>query len=480
MGILDKVKSAVEFATGGTKTQSYGYSADLIKSGRGIGKTSKGLKGKLGKMAGFLTGGPREQTYGYFAEHFQRDSYDRNVKREKTPYTPVGTRTSIPDGAPAQEQYGASTEQLNNIFDFMKRTQENHIRQLEVQNSFNEGKISSDNERHEELVKAIKGFVKVGGTTVTKVDETPEGGNIFDSIKDMIKSMIESAIKSVEKVIEGIKTTLIALKEMYDILKPFLGTIGRFFTSNLFMQVLGPALAVASVAAFLKLVADEKAAIEANPYDPKYKDNAYARVLRKEVGSVAQGGEMNRRMTIKQIPRTEVEDVAKSDIPDEDVKSNYGLDKSRLSKWLQDNPKEKYYQAAVAPIAGVPTTGVMAGGNPLPVAPTPLSEGVAPSTAGAARSSAESAAVDPRRLDLATPVPAAPVSEPVARVTDENRVMETERITVKGDTQSPVVVKNNTTQSIDDAPLPATATTRDTEPLASSVYQKQRWKARAY
>ena len=421
-----------------------------------------------------ITGGPRQQNYGYFAEFY--DDERRKTRKERV----TQIRPVLPTPTPVPQQFGSSTEQLNRIFNFMKNNQEKQIRQLEVQRSFNEERSAEDQRRHKELLEAIKQFVST--STTTRVASESKGTGLFDDIlgglKSMIEGIVKNAIAAVEKIIEGIKTTLEVLKSAYELLKPYIGAIGRFFTSPLFMSILGPALLIGSLAAFLKSAADEKAAIEANPYDAKYKDNAYARVLRKEVDSVAQGAEMNRRMAVKQIPRREVEEVAKSTLPDEDVKYLYGQDKAGLNKWLRDNPNEKIYQASVAPIAEKPTTGVMAGGNPLPVAPTPLPEGVTPSTASGGRSSAQAAATDPRRLDNATPVPAVPVSAPVSDLSNENKNLDDNR--TMSSSVTPVVSTQNNTQTTKPSQIPSTATQRDDEPMVTHVLDGQRKKAKAY
>lgn len=447
-----------------TNNENTGVVSSVLKSvGRAIVNTPK-------RIAGAITGGPRRQTYGYFADLFPETR--KYTKKERV--TQIRRTPTTPTLAP---NFGSSSESLNDIFKFMKSSQEKQILQLEVQKSFNEERSTEDQRRHKELLDAIKEFVSTPTVTRVETEKSSDGG-ILDGLKSMIEGIVKNAIAAVEKVIEGIKTTLETLKTAYDLLKPYISTIGRFFTSPLFMSILGPALLIGSLAAFLKSAADEKSAIEANPYDAKYKDNSYARVLRNEVSSVAQGAEVNRRMTVKQIPRREVEEVATSTVPDENVKAMYGQDKAGLTKWLRDNPNEKMYQASVAPIAGKPTTGVMAGGNPLPVKPTALPEGVTASTASGGRSSAEAAATDPRRLDTATPAPSTPMSATVSAVSEENKDLEDNRNVPSGTT--PIITTQNSTQTKKSSQIPSTATQRDDEPMASHVFDKHRLNTRAY
>lgn len=78
--------------------------------------------------------------------------------------------------------------------------------------------------------------------------------------------------------------------------------LSRAFPSifRLATGALGAAGVVAGAAAGLAYAGSkEKEAIEANPNAPQYKDNAYAKTLRGEASSVAQGGEQNRQSALK-------------------------------------------------------------------------------------------------------------------------------------------------------------------------------------
>jgi hypothetical protein len=452
MPILSKTIQAIK----GTGQGVAAISSGLLSVGKGLANTTK-------KIAGAITGGPRQQTYGYFADLF--DDPRKPMKRKER----VTQIREIRKPNLMTPNYGDSTEALNEIFDFMKMNQDKQLRQLQVQKSFDEEKLSEENRRHKELLEAINKFIDVKVTTVTKVEPEQPKTTLMDDILSGIKSMVEGIIKNavalIEKTIEGIKTTLNVLKEAYDILKPYISAIGRFFTSPLFMSVLGPALLIGSLAAFLKTAADEKAAIEANPYDEKYKDNAYAMTLRGEATSVAQATQQNIAKTIKTFRRKEVEDFVNSDQTDAELLNQFGQDRAGLKSWLSENPKPSaVYQA---PVRGMGTTGGSS------VAPMPDQ-----TDAETARLSRQNAA--PPATATVTTTPTVPVSAPVAQMTSENKDLEDNRVVATESSKSPIIMKTGSSEVKNDTPIPSTATQRDEEPMASRVFDTQRKKARAY
>ncbi len=450
MSILSKTIKAIKATGSGVATVSSG----LMGVGKRIANTSK-------RLAYGITGGPREQTYGYFAELFENDK-KYSEKKAPAKVTPI---KEVRKQSLTMPQYGDSTEALNNIFDFMKRSQEKQIRQLEVQRSFDEERMSEEDRRHRELLEAIKKFVDVKVTaTASRVEEAPKTtlmDDILSGIKSMVEGIVKNAILAIEKTIEGIKTTLTTLKEAYDVLKPLGGQLLQNILRFAMSPIFGAMLATGTVALFLKHVADEKAAIEANPYDAKYKDNAYAKVRRGEVETVAQGAEANIRQTRKSFSRPEIEDAVKSDLPDSVLVDAYGMDKQNLKKWLAENPKAMKYQAPVAPIVGLPKTAVRAGGNPMPQRPEAQIPPEVPAT------------------PTATPTPPVPVSAPVSQVTNTNKELE-DNVFIATAKSNPIVMKNGSSDVKSEPPIPATATQRDEEPMASTVFKNQRQNARAY
>ena len=152
-----------------------------------------------------------------------------------------------------------------------------------------------------------------------------------------------------------------------------------------------------------------------------------------------------------------------------------GNDRPTLKKWLTDNPKrDAMYQAPVAAIAGQPQTAIPAGGLPL-VRPSDMT----PSTAGAGRGSAESAATDPRRLDLptptTTPVPEMPASSAVVGKIQENNDLTMNALATSGGSSSgPSVSVSNTSSSEPDKIVTSTATTRDDTPILNRVFDRVR------
>ena len=418
MALLSKTIKAIKATGSGVATISSG----LMGVGKRIASTSK-------RLAYGVTGGPREQTYGYFADLFQ-DERRYNESKAPAKVTPVREMRKPPTTV---AQYGDSSEALNNIFDFMKRSQEKQIRQLEVQKSFNEERSSEENRRHKELLDAITKFVSVKETaTVTRVEGGPKTNlmdDILAGIKSMVEGIVNNAILAVQKTIEGIKKTISTLKDVYDVVKPFAGSVLKNLLTFAMSPLFGAMLAAGTVALFLKHISDEKKAIEADPYAEKYRDNAYAKVLRNEVKTVAQGAEANRRQTVKSFNRPEIEEAVKSNLPDDVLVDAYGMDKQNLMKWLTENPKMMKFQAPVAPIVGLPKTAVQAGGNPPPRMEAPT----------------------------ATPAPTVPVSAPVSQITNTNRELE-DNIFVATSKPNPVLVKNGSSEVKSEPPIPVTAT----------------------
>ena len=94
------------------------------------------------------------------------------------------------------------------------------------------------------------------------------------------------------------------------------------------------------------------------------------------------------------VRRGEVEDVVKSNLTDEEIISEYGSTRKQLEDWLKNNPQEKTYQVtpykAISKEMQQPDISEIKGTGP---------------------SSAEFAAIDPRRLDLKAPVVAPSVAQ---------------------------------------------------------------------
>ena len=313
----------------------------------------------------------------------------------------------------------------------------------------------------------------MGSTTLVKKEED---GGFLSGLMDTIKSMIKSAIEGVENMFRNALKAYEWIKELkiLEKLAPYALRLAGFLAGPA-----GAALLVAGgLAAFLYLANEEKKRIEADPYNEEFKDNAYAMKLRGEAKSVGQAGAINQSKATRQFKRQEIVDLVNSKLSDEELINNSGApgaDRATLQKWLDANPKPSaMFQGSVAAIAGQPETAIPAGGKP--ATRLSLPSDVTPSTAGGGRGSAESAATDPRRLDLptptTTPVPEMPASSAVVGKIQENNDLNMQATMTAGASSSPSVSVNNSSTSAPDQTVTATATTRDDTPILELVMKK--------
>jgi hypothetical protein len=253
---------------------------------------------------------------------------------------PVTTRDkrigALPGGG--EDSTGMSVV-LNDILTFLQKSHEDDMVSREKENNLREGEKHEDERRHKKLLKALD---KVGFGTASKVK--PAGG-FMEGFLDSVKKMIQDLKDKITSIIDDIKD----FKKVFDVIKPFVGKlaqIGRWFMG----PIGGPLLLAGSLAMFLKAAADEKEAIEANPNDPKYKDNPYAMVLRGETKSVNEGVKKNIKnaQSLKTVSRREVEDAVASGLSDDELKQTYKADRASLTTWLKENPNDKIYKIGVS------------------------------------------------------------------------------------------------------------------------------------
>jgi hypothetical protein len=278
--------------------------------------------------------------------------------------------------------------------------------------------------------------------------------------------MISSAIANVLEAISKLKTVLAPLLEMAAKLGTFVGS--RLFGLLMTAPGLLAVTTLPALAALLFLGKAEKEAIEANPYDPKYKDNPYAMSVRGEATTIGQATVVNQNKVLKQFPRRTVEDFVNSNFTDAELKQELGNDRPALKKWLADNPKrEAMYQAPVAAIAGQPQTAIPAGGKPLenPQAETP--QGIANDMKAGALGGAT-----PATLPAATPVPANPPSSAVVGKIQENNDLNMQSTMTAGGSSAPSVSVNSSSTSVPDQTVTSTATTRDDTPILDLVLKR--------
>ena len=234
-------------------------------------------------------------------------------------------------------EYGSSSEHLNQIFDFMKRSQEKQIRQLEVQKSFNEERTNEEERRHKELLGAIEKFVSI--QTVTRVDggEKKDDGGLLDMIKNMVAGLIENITSKIQKMAEWLEgiSWLRMFTSIEALASRILGIIATPFGAAL--------LGAASAAAFVALLREKREDIKANPNAPEYLDNPLARKERGELTrGEGQGGQVSARKALRKIPRPEIEDTLSSPLnyTDSELMDLYGATRDQLANWLKSRSEE--------------------------------------------------------------------------------------------------------------------------------------------
>jgi hypothetical protein len=355
----------------------------------------------------------------------------------------------------------------------MQKNREDDLKRKQISMSFEEEKQSEEQRRQYQFLKVLKDYTSLSGGTTTIVKKEEEG--MFEGLLGRIKSMISSAIANVMEVISKLKIVLAPLLEMAAKLGTFVGS--RLFGLLLTAPGLLAVTTLPALAALLFLAKAEKEEIEADPYAEKYKDNPYAMKLRGEAKTIGQATAINQSKATRQFKRQEIVDLVESKLTDAELLTSPGApgaDRATLQKWLDANPKPSaMFQGSVAAIAGQPETAIPAGGKP--ATRLSLPEDVIPSTAGAGRGSAESAATDPRRLDLqtptTTPVPANPPSSVVVGKIQENNDLNMQSTMTTGGS-SPSVSVNSSSTSVPDQTVTSTATTRDDTPILDLVLKR--------
>lgn len=417
--------------------------------------TASGFQMKFNRMnvSNFVTRGSSSTSPG---ANYGNQSSVHSIAGKK-----VGTATQIPKITSTDGLESKGNDSLMNslakMFSFMQKSREDDIKRRDTERSFSEEKKTEEQRRHEQFLKILKEYTSIGTTTLQPTATTEEGG-----ILGMIKSMIDDALK----VFEWIKD----LKSLV----PYAARLLTFLSGPVGLALLGVGL----VAAIAYEVKAEKEAIEANPYDPKYKDNAYAMKLRSEATSVGQAAEVNTRKATRQFKRNEIVDLVKSDLTDNELISSPGApgaDRPTLQKWLDENPKPTaMFQGNVAPIAGTPQTAIPAGGLPMvkPTVATPLPENVTPSSAGGGRGT-----INPEMATESTPtavsVPPTPTTAAVNDVISKNADLVMEDSTSSGGSQ-PIIASSTSSSNSVEKEMPVSATQRDDTAIINRVFGRMR------
>ena len=350
------------------------------------------------------------KTAGMFLDVFKRKDNVKGKKgrtrevKENKKNNPLYTKVSEGADKPVRKNDSLS-DVLSKIHNLLKLNILQNRKQHEIEKNFAKEKEDEREKRHLELVKAISGLT--GGGTVTKVEENKKDkgfGDLLKSVKDMINNF---------KKILGplLDFTKMIGKAGFKALTSFLSLLG---TSGMLAFLL-PAAVAASLA---WLYDEDKKEIEANPDDPKFKNNPYAMTLRGEAKSLAEAGKRNANEVKLQVPRNQVEEFVKANLPQEVYVQEFDATKDDLKVWLDSTKDDKTaaWQKPVKNAKGQIITRSGPVGSDLRVSAAELSgqttetaspEGSAP---GASSSISPSHFKEPPKLQeqTATPTPPAP------------------------------------------------------------------------
>ena len=299
-------------------------------------------------IAKFITGGSRlgPALLGRMLGRSRRDiEYFSGTAR------PIGGgATASRIGALPGGEGGSNLDVLTNIYKFLKTTQDKEKRRFELLSNRREEEELEKEKRHKELISAITGM-GTGKKVVAAPVKTE--GSFFDSILDMLKGMFESFKSVVQTMIASAIAWLTDLKPLMSNLLRFLGS--RLFNATILSSLAGPAALALALGSFIYFTRKQKDEIDADPFNSKYDDNAYARFVRGEAKSQKQAGEQIRRETVRKFNRKNVELLVDSDLPDSDLIYKTGLNREDLKKWLVDNPRpDSMLKVKVAPLPNAP------------------------------------------------------------------------------------------------------------------------------
>jgi hypothetical protein len=149
-------------------------------------------KGTFGKIATTIAGramGKSESDIGYFGGYAKKRKYTyKNTKVSPLEYNqPMMQSTRDPIAGILGEMY-----------QFMQQTYEVDKKDFEIQQAFLEEQNSESENRHKQLVRAIKKYVKVP----SKPEEKTESGGMLDFIMDFIKKIKDEIMSIIQPVLD--------------------------------------------------------------------------------------------------------------------------------------------------------------------------------------------------------------------------------------------------------------------------------------
>lgn len=444
-GALKSYKSAVGLkmraaATGLQEKADYLYWAKKI-----------GMGGILGKLTG-----RSQASIKYFSENKGKKGSATRLSSAGADMQPVGSSEQMTEG---------SASILTQMFLFMKKSREQDLKTRETQRSFAEERQNESQKKHDEFITVLKKFANV--SQVKEPKEKSEG--IFDFIKNMFGSFKDTFGKMIELALSA-WAWLKGLKWLTTLGEWARGMLLAGSWKEMFTAAARSSPALAFLAPWL-MAADIKDEIRADPYNPKYDNNPFAMQLRGEAKTEGEATEINRRKSLKQVPRKQVEMFVNSDQTDDELKVEFGADRNMLKKWLDENKNPaSMWQAPVTPLSGT-DRGAAKIGTVTPVDSTRQK-------AIAEESRSTFAATDPRMEKVgtkieavSTPLPPIPTSAPVSKLVTENADLNTSAIAGITPAPGPIITGQSSSGSLSDNQVSASASQRDSTHILDRVLQ---------
>jgi hypothetical protein len=176
MAVLGKLIGAMKTGASGA-----------ISVSSGMANIAGKIADTVGKMSNFITGGRREQTYGYTSQYFPMRNKKSNLSKTKSVTRIRSKITPLPGTDSMGVGYNALDEKLSQMFEFMKRTHEQNMTKIEVQNSFAKERANEEANRHRELIGAMQKFTSLTSTgAVIEVESKKPDVGIFEKMLDEI------------------------------------------------------------------------------------------------------------------------------------------------------------------------------------------------------------------------------------------------------------------------------------------------------
>jgi hypothetical protein len=425
-----KISNLLDSSTSAAMPKGYSV-PDQIKD------VASKVKNTLSNVHNFITGGTRQQSYGYTSQNFFRKEDQKAGKSgSSATATPVKSST-VPDRVP-NTSTGNITEALDNMFTFLKKGHEENVRLREISQNFAQESQDNEDRRHGELMETIREFTKLNTATPIQAEKSDEGG-FLDRVKDMLKSAYDRLVEMMGPMLNFMKTVGSKLLEF-----------GTFLLKN-------PSVTSGILWAIGMWQAKE--------FLDKSK---YGERMSQGEGQMAEKAFREKKTDFTGLKITKEEALNILQQPDSpgkirDIESFGGI--KRITAISQ----------------GLPDPGGI-----------PLSQKVDLNTAtnmtekfkekkqevSAQQARTTFSQTDPRMKmagtkieKTVTPEPIAPKTDRLNKATTENKDLEMSASTTKG-SEKPVIAVNNTGSTVNDTPMPSTATQRDDTPILERVMGK--------